>query len=231
MSDKDINQMDFKELRNEVQHLRDELAIMQRKYEDLFYNLDTENFSGNFLKGINSKVSSGEVETMISQSADEIKLYAKKEAESQSSGVYSSLAVDINGISVTVNELSSSVSEIKSSSESIEMSVKDLIGGEESIFTQTSDGFKLDGSRVVLTGILYFTDNNGGNDFWIFHDQSQDPNFKQVMFCTGRNSIGKHTPIVIGNIYENGETNVCIGNYSSNNQVATKEWVLTQLGK
>ena len=50
MSNKDINQMDFKELRNEVQMLRDELAIMQRKYEDILYNLDDENFSGVLLK-------------------------------------------------------------------------------------------------------------------------------------------------------------------------------------
>jgi hypothetical protein len=50
MSDKNINQMDFKELRNEVQLLRDELAIMQRKYEDIIYNLDNENFSGTILK-------------------------------------------------------------------------------------------------------------------------------------------------------------------------------------
>ena len=50
MSDKDINKMDFKELRNEVQVLRDELAIMKRQYEDLFYNLDDENFSGSILK-------------------------------------------------------------------------------------------------------------------------------------------------------------------------------------
>lgn len=42
MSDKNINQMDFKELRNEVQMLRDELAIMQRKYEDILNNLQYE---------------------------------------------------------------------------------------------------------------------------------------------------------------------------------------------
>lgn len=42
MSDKDINQMDFKELRNEVQLLRDELAIMRREYDDIFNNLQYE---------------------------------------------------------------------------------------------------------------------------------------------------------------------------------------------
>ena len=44
MSD-NINDMNFKQLRNEVQLLRDELAIMKRKYEDILYNLDDDNFS------------------------------------------------------------------------------------------------------------------------------------------------------------------------------------------
>lgn len=42
MSDKDISNMDFKELRSEVQYLRDELAIMQRKYEDFVNNIEYE---------------------------------------------------------------------------------------------------------------------------------------------------------------------------------------------
>ena len=44
MSD-NIPDMNFKQLRNEVQLLRDELAIMKRKYEDILYNLDDDNFS------------------------------------------------------------------------------------------------------------------------------------------------------------------------------------------
>lgn len=42
MSDKDISKMDYKELRNEVQLLRDELAIFKRKYEDFYNNLKYE---------------------------------------------------------------------------------------------------------------------------------------------------------------------------------------------
>lgn len=49
MSD-NIQNMDVKRLRNEVQLLRDELAIMQRKYEDILYNLDDDNFSSKLLK-------------------------------------------------------------------------------------------------------------------------------------------------------------------------------------
>ena len=71
MSD-NINSMNFKQLKNEVQSLRDELAIMKRKYEDIIYNLDTDNFSQRLVK-------QGEnMYTKIEQTADEISLQAEK---------------------------------------------------------------------------------------------------------------------------------------------------------
>ena len=90
MSD-NINKMDFKQLRNEVQLLRDELAIMQRKYEDILYNLDNENFSSQIIqekddmkgdieinaKSIKTKVSSKEFESTITQVHDKIETEVK----------------------------------------------------------------------------------------------------------------------------------------------------------
>ena len=46
MREENIEKMDFKELRAEVQLLRDELAVFKRKMEDAMYNLDGDNFSG-----------------------------------------------------------------------------------------------------------------------------------------------------------------------------------------
>lgn len=95
MSD-NINSMNYKQLRNEVQLLRDELAIMKRKYEDIIYNLDTDNFSSRFVKeqgdmktaieitaeGIKTKVSKEEMETFkestITQTANQIKVEVEK---------------------------------------------------------------------------------------------------------------------------------------------------------
>lgn len=88
----DINKMDFKDLRNEVQTLRDELAIMKRKYEDIIYNLDTDNFSSRFVKeqgdmrtaveitaeGIKTKVSKDDFESAIAQTASNIKSIVSK---------------------------------------------------------------------------------------------------------------------------------------------------------
>ena len=86
MSDVPISKMNDKQLRNEVQLLRDELAIMKRKYEDIIYNLDTDNFSSRFVKeqgdmrtaievtakGIKTKVSNEEFQSAISQTAEKI---------------------------------------------------------------------------------------------------------------------------------------------------------------
>lgn len=91
----DISKMNDRQLRNEVQLLRDELAIMNRKYEDIIYNLDTDNFSSRFVKeqgdmktaikitaeGIESKVSKEEMETFkestITQTATMIRTEVK----------------------------------------------------------------------------------------------------------------------------------------------------------
>ncbi len=81
-----INQMDLRQLRNMVQELSDELAIMKRKYEDIIYNLDTDNFSSRFVKeqgdmktaikvtaeGVESKVSKKDFESTITQTAESI---------------------------------------------------------------------------------------------------------------------------------------------------------------
>ena len=198
MSDKNINNMDFKELRNEVQMLRDELAIMQRKYEDILYNLDTENFSSKFVKGINSKVSSDEVESMISQTESEIKS-------------------QIRGVDGRVSLVYQEVGKIESS-------VKDIVGGEESIFTQTAQGFILDGNKVIITGIFYLTDDSKENAFSIHHDESQG--FAQVMMSTiSPNANGKYDPIVIGDVDQLGEINVYVGSFGNGHQVATRNWV------
>ncbi len=105
MSDFDINKMDFKQLRNEVQLLRDELAIMKRKYEDIIYNLDTDNFSSRFVKeqgdmrtaievtakGIETKVSNEEFQSTQKQTAELISSEVKKVEEDTKNGIEKTL--------------------------------------------------------------------------------------------------------------------------------------------
>ena len=67
MSQIDISRMDFKQLRAKVQELEDTLALMKRRYEDILYNLDDGNFSGNFIK------EKEQMKTEISVNAEGIK--------------------------------------------------------------------------------------------------------------------------------------------------------------
>ena len=48
MFEANIENMNSKQLRNEVQLLRDELAMFKRSYEDMIYNLDSDNFGRGF---------------------------------------------------------------------------------------------------------------------------------------------------------------------------------------
>ena len=119
MSD-NINSMNFKQLKNEVQSLRDELAIMKRKYEDIIYNLDDDNFSSRFVKekgdmktaieitaeGIKTKVSNEEFESTIKQTADAIRSEVKSATETLDGKFknYSSIEQTDNKISLSVKE-------------------------------------------------------------------------------------------------------------------------------
>ena len=152
MSDKEISQMDFKELRKEVQSLRDELAIMQRKYEDILYNLDYDNFGSELKKDLTSIISSDDVESMISQTADEINTRI------------SSVSGSVSSVKQTVNGLTSRVSDAE---------------GVTSKFEQTAYGFTLDGEKVTFTGVIYLTDDNGKKRFSLFYS---DVNTPQVIF-------------------------------------------------
>ena len=211
MSNNDINQMDFKQLRNEVQLLRDELAIMQRKYEDILYNLDNENFSSNIIKEkddmkaeikitaeeVSSKVSSDEVQSIVSQTAGE--LTSKIE----------DVEGNISSVSQRVSRLSSRMTDAE---------------GVTSEFIQTPYGFTLDGEAVTFTGVIYLTDNDGNKRFSIFHDESQG--YPQVFIHNLNKGVNGYAPIVIGD----EDSNVYISQVADGNQVATRNWVLEQLG-
>lgn len=155
MSD-NINNMDFKQLRNEVQLLRDELAIMKRKYEDIIYNLDTDNFSSRFVKeqgdmrtaieinaeGIKTEVTNRidadtELSSEITQNADKIEMeVTERKAEDR---------VLSSKITQTAEEISTSVSkQITIQFESNVMPTKD----------NTSDAEK--GMLCEYDGELYY---------------------------------------------------------------------------
>lgn len=75
MSDAEISKMNFKQLRNEVQELRDELARFKRAYNDTIENLDDSNLSEYLIKEKEG------MKTEIEVSADGIKALIVKNDE------------------------------------------------------------------------------------------------------------------------------------------------------
>lgn len=114
--------LEMKKLRNEVQLLRDELVIMKRKYEDIIYNLDTDNFSSRFVKeqdnmktaievtakGIKTKVSKEDLDgaltqySTISQTAADIQLAVTTIGDEFKK--YSTIEMTADAITSTVSE-------------------------------------------------------------------------------------------------------------------------------
>lgn len=117
--------------------------------------------------------------------------------------------------------LSSSVSSIQQSSSRISTRVSNLETFKESTFTQTADGFTLDGDKTTFTGVIHLTDNDGATKFSIFYDDGSN-GWEQVIMSGYAASI----PIVLGD----AAGDVYIGNYANGNQVATRSWVEANSG-
>lgn len=175
MSLKPIEKMTFEELRREVQVLSDSLAKMKRFYEDALLNLDDDNFSSSIIKEkdgmkaqikisakeIATKVSSAEMSSAISQSAGEIRTEVSASYETKADA------------ETSYNSLSGSISTVSQTASSISTIVQSLETFKTSVFTQTADGFTLDGDTTTFTGVLFVTDNNYNKRFELFHDESQ----------------------------------------------------------
>ena len=143
MSDYNINKMDFKQLRNEVQLLRDELAIMKRKYEDIIYNLDTDNFSSRFVK------EQGDMKTAIEITAEGIKTKVSQEDLDDSLLNYSTIDQTAEKIELAVVSVNDSTDEklthystIEMTDEQIEMRVGITETDMYSLFSITDDAIK-----------------------------------------------------------------------------------------
>ncbi len=96
MREEDISKMNFKELREEVQLLRDELAIFKRKYEDAIYNLGSENLGKGFT------VAQDKMKAQIEITANALKSTVSKEDFEEKLKEYSTIEQTAEKISTTV---------------------------------------------------------------------------------------------------------------------------------
>lgn len=249
MSD-NINDMTFKQLRNEVQLLRDELAIMKRKYEDIIYNLDTDNFSSRFVKeqgnmrtaievnaeGIKTKVSNEELKnySTTEQTASLIKNTVTSEYVDDLLGdtyvtksVFEQRSNEIYAeVSENYDDLSGSISSVSVKANNISTKVGKMENGkfgDYTLFTQTSDQFVFEGGSVLFGEYISLADNDGEKAFNIFHDESGFGLPTIIMWGTNSHSSD---PIVLGS----GAATVHIGQPTELCQIATREWVRENAG-
>jgi hypothetical protein len=247
-----IANMNDKQLRNAVQLLSDELAIMKRKYEDILYNLDTDNFSSRFVKeqgdmrtaieitaeGIKTKVSKEDLKaySTIEQTAEQITSTVTKEfvtdliegdivtnatLESKIEQSADNIMLSVSAEYETKDEAYTKYSSLSMQSDSISSRVVNLETFKSSTFTQTSDGFLLDGEKSGFTGYIYLTNNAGKRRFVLSHDESQG--YEQVFM---QSVSGANIPTVLGD----ADGMVYIGDYASGNEIATRNWVLANAG-
>lgn len=207
----DINKMDYKQLRNEVQLLRDELAIMQRKYEDILYNLDDDNFSSTF------KREKDGMKTAIKQTEEEISLQAEKITENEETMAELTVkAGEISSIAKTniTAYFESSVAPTKANTSNNQKKMLCLYNniyyyynditekweeypkdGLQTMFVQNGEGFALQGN-VLIDGNTVITQNLklSGNVTW---DMSNSP----VQTRYSSNGTSWHSPMVSGDMY------------------------------
>lgn len=96
-----INDMNFKQLRNEVQLLRDELAMFKRNYEDMIYNLDSDNFSGSYTaaqEGMKAqvKIAADSIKSMVSRTDLETSLENYSKVEQTADAIRSTVSAEAN---------------------------------------------------------------------------------------------------------------------------------------
>ena len=171
--------MNIKELRKEVQSLRDEIAIMQRKYEDILCNLDTDNFSSRFTKeqgdmrtaievtakGIKTKVSKEELKaySTIEQTAQHIQNIVSKGAMLDKATPITSIEERTDTSKIYVlqekNDSGKVVSETYYYFNNITKQWEVLSGDNiYTVFEQTPQGFKIKGN-VQIDGSCILTDS------------------------------------------------------------------------
>lgn len=244
----DINKMDFRQLRNEVQLLRDELAIMRRKYEDIIYNLDTDNFSSRFVKeqgdmrtaikvtaeGIETKVSNEEFESTKTQLVNKIESEVKNlsNADAALSSRITQTADEIYAtVAENYDDLDSQISSVSVKANGISTRVGKMEKGDfgdYTLFQQTNDTFLFDGNYMRISSAIQLTDNDGNHTFSIFHNEGEpySAGVRATYMCGVSTNLAPMDPLIIGSSLQG----VYLNDATSANLIATQGWVLENAG-
>ena len=254
-----VYNMTDKQLRNEVQLLRDELAIMKRKYEDIIYNLDDDNFSSRFVKekndmrtaievtaeGIKTKVSREDLKaySTIEQTAEQIKSTVTKEfVIDQLDGEIVTNAILSSQISQSADEIYLSVSQeyetkadANATYNSLSNSISSVSVKANGISTRVSDleSFKTSVFTQTSTGFLLDGEKAGFTGYIYLTNNNGNRRF----VISHDESQGYEQMFIqsvsTANIpltLGDADGMVYIGDYASGNEVATRNWVRNNAG-
>lgn len=194
MSDKDISRMDFKQLRNEVQLLRDELAMFKRKYEDAIYNIGTENLDKSLV------AEQDNVKARVMVTADAITSTVQSQANLKDAILIKDLSEATDRSKTykiqSTNEDGKVIGEEYYYYNSLSKSWEKISGDTVyTMFTQTDEGFILKGNTVI-DGTATITRNLvlSGNVTW---DMENSP----VLTQYSSDGYGWHSIMVSGDKY------------------------------
>lgn len=220
MREENIEKMSFKELRAEVQLLRDELAIFKRKYEDAIYNLDSDNFGKSFTVEQNNmkaqiKISADAIKTMVSdtdlqsalenystitQTANAIQTVVSKGANLDEAIPITSLDQATDTTAVYVIQSTDSLGNITGERYYYYndlLNQWEILSGDSiyTVFNQTASGFELKGN-VLIDGNTVITKNLtlSGNVTW---DMENSP----VLTRYSSDNLNWHSPMADDDMY------------------------------
>jgi hypothetical protein len=251
----DLNQMEVKQLRNEVQLLRDELAIFKRKYEDIIYNLDDDNFSSTLLRekegmktsievnaeGIKTKVSNDDFESAMTQTAELIETkVSSEELETVITQTASEIKTEVNATtdgklanystkSQTASEINSAVSLLDNSISSIRQTAKTISSRVESVEGGEFNGYTL----FEQTNDQFFFDGQKTVFTGCIYLTDNQKNKKFSLFHNEEDNtvymwdyVDSTLKIVIGD----DDGRVYVGDGNPGSEIATRNWVLENGG-
>lgn len=161
MSVIDTTQMGYKQLRLKVAELEDTIAKIKRQFEDLYYNIDTENLSESFVREIDGmrsqiKISAEKIESTVSYNDLEGRLskYStlSQTADAITATVNAEYVDDLIGDTYVTNLTFNSV--IEQTAESIKMTVSETYQTKtdaETGYTSLSSEISQSANNILLT--------------------------------------------------------------------------------
>lgn len=189
MREENIEKMNFKELRSEVQYLRDELAIFKRKYEDAIYNLNGDNFGKSFTVEQNGmkaqiKITADAIKTKVSDTdlQKELEKYSTIEqtADAITTTVTSDYVKDLVGDYYVTGVTFNSVIEQTASSISGIVSKNISAYFEKTVAPTKNNTSAKDKAMLCLYGGDYYYFNDVKDEWLIYPASGLKTMFKQT---------------------------------------------------